>query len=224
MRDTEIRKVQALGRINDFGTARASDFPAASLGGQIWVEVKALIVELDKLGEAQQSAGGGARASAEVKRSARVLLLRLMRAMRETARAMEPDTPGITEKFRVPTTNGDEALINAARSFITTATPLKADFLRREMPADFLEQLSAAIDQFESAVNSQNLNTGQRVSATAGVKSALSRAAKLRKELNPIVRNKYQDDPATLAAWESASHVERAPKKKSGNGKTPPPK
>lgn len=223
MRDTEVRQVQALVRISDFGEARAADFAASSLGGQKLAEVKALVVELDKLGETQQSAGGAARASAEAKRAARSSLLRQMRAIRETARAMESDTPGIASKFRVPTTNGDEVLINAARSFVVTATPLKSDFVKREMPADFLEQLSATIDEFERATNDQNLNTGQRVGTTAGVKNALSRATRLRKELDPIVRNKYRDDPASLAAWESASRVERAPKRKSKT-KQPPPK
>jgi len=40
-------------------------------------------------------------------------------------------------------------------------------------------------------------------------------------KLDPIMRNKYADDPATLAEWPSASPVERAPKEKK---KTLPPR
>lgn len=32
--------------------------------------------------------------------------------------------------------------------------------------------------------------------------------------INGIVKNKYANDPGKLAAWISASHVEKAPKKK----------
>jgi hypothetical protein len=37
---------------------------------------------------------------------------------------------------------------------------------------------------------------------------------KLRAELDPIVRNKFRDNPAMIAAWERASRLERAPVRK----------
>jgi hypothetical protein len=213
MTDNEIRQVQALGRINDFGAAHAADFPAASLGGQKFAEVKALVTELDGLGEVQSSASGAARAGTQAKKVARKSLVQKLRAVRDTSKAMETEKPGVSDNFKLPTTNGDEALINAARAFVTTASPFKADFLLREMPANFLDDLGAAIDQFESASNTQNLSKGNRVGVTAGIKSALSRANRLKKELNPIVRNKYRNDPVMLAAWKSASRVEHPPQR-----------
>jgi hypothetical protein len=41
------------------------------------------------------------------------------------------------------------------------------------------------------------------------------------RKLDAIVRNKFRDDPAALAAWESARHVEsatRTRKRSNGNG------
>jgi hypothetical protein len=32
------------------------------------------------------------------------------------------------------------------------------------------------------------------------------------RELDAIVRNTFRDDPATLAEWTSARHIERAPR------------
>jgi hypothetical protein len=43
----------------------------------------------------------------------------------------------------------------------------------------------------------------------------------IRRELDPIVRNKYRNNPAKLAVWESASRVERAPRKKEKPPVTP---
>ncbi len=214
MRDSEIRKAQSLNRMNDFGVERGGDFPAASLGGQKFAEVKALVLEVDTLGAEQAGADAAARASATAKRAARLSILQKMRAMRETSKAMEGEMPGVSDNFKLPTKNGDEALVNAARAFVTAATPLKAHFLQREMPATFLEDLTAAINEFESASNSLNLNKSKRVGATAGLKSAFVRATRLKRELNPIVRNKYRDDLSSLAEWESATHVEHPPKAK----------
>lgn len=223
MTDAEIRQAQSLSKIDDFGKARAADFPATGLGGQKFAAVKALVAEIDTLSEAQASADGAARASVEAKRVARLSVLQKMRAIRETAKAMEAETPGVSDNFKVPTKNGDEALVHSARAFVTAATPLKADFVQREMPATFLEDLTAAIDEFESASNSANLNTGKRVGATAGLRDAFMRATRLKRELKPIVRNKYRNDASTLAAWKSASPIELPPKTKSKNAPPPPP-
>jgi hypothetical protein len=46
------------------------------------------------------------------------------------------------------------------------------------------------------------------------------------RRLGVIVRNKFRDDPATLAAWEHARHVERParqPKHNNGGTNTPAP-
>lgn len=212
MKDREIREAQALNRVNDFGQARAADFTAASLGGQKFAEVKALVTELDDLGEEQSNAAGGAQSSAEVKRNHRATLLRLLRAIRQTSKAMDADKPGTSDRFKIPTTNGDEALINAARSIAAEAQAMKSDFTEREMPDTFVADLNTTIDGFESAANSLNLHTGRRVSSTAAIKTKLAQARALRKELNSIVTNKYRNDPASLAAWRSANHVERPPR------------
>ncbi|MDX6693055.1 MAG: hypothetical protein QOF02_658 [Blastocatellia bacterium] len=211
MRDIEIREGQALNRINDFGQSRAADFPAASLGGQKFAEVKALVSALDDLGEEQANATGGAQSSAEIKANHRVTLKQMLRAIRQTAKAIDADKPGTSEKFKFPATKSDETLINAARSIASEAQALAADFTQREMAPTFVADLNTIIDGFENADNSLNLYTGKRVSSTAGIKATLAQARQLRGELNSIVTNKYRNDPASLAAWESASHVERPP-------------
>jgi hypothetical protein len=58
---------------------------------------------------------------------------------------------------------------------------------------------------------------------TAAIKEALARTTLLKSKLNPIVRNKYSADPASLAAWKSANHVEKPPKPKTKNAPPPPP-
>jgi hypothetical protein len=55
--------------------------------------------------------------------------------------------------------------LKAARSFLANATPLKADFVRRELPSDFLERLATAISNFEAVIDEGNRTKGAKVSA-----------------------------------------------------------
>ncbi|HEY0323056.1 MAG TPA: hypothetical protein VGC66_19020 [Pyrinomonadaceae bacterium] len=214
MRDIEIRQSETIVRIRDFGVESGSDFSASSLGGQKFASLNALVAEIDQLGAQQSEGSGAAQTSTAAKRAARNAVRSAMRAISDTAEAMESTHPGISNTFRMPKNNSDEALINAARAFVTSATPLKNEFIQRELPATFIEDLTSAIQEFEGATGSRNLNTRKRVSATAALKDALERGMQLRRELDPIVRNKYRTNPAKIAAWESASRVERAPRRK----------
>lgn len=223
MRDSEVRQIETLERMRGFGSENASDFPVTSLGGQKFAALDALVTEIDQLGAQQSEGQGAARSSTQAKGMARIAVRSAMRAISDTAEALESAHPGISETFRLPRNNGDEALINAARAFVTSATPLKNEFIQREMPATFIEDLTAAIEEFEEASGSRNLNTSRRVTATAALRDALERGMQVRRELDPIVRNKYRSNPSKLAAWESASRIERAPRKKSTVSQTPQP-
>ncbi|HWT00868.1 MAG TPA: hypothetical protein VN256_11535 [Pyrinomonadaceae bacterium] len=213
MKDTEIRRLEMLRRVRDFGAAQASSFPAASLAAQKFGAVGAVVAEVEAHGTTQSTGKGAAQAGASAKRAARADLREKMTAIRDTALALEEEMPGVSANFRVPRTNGDQALISAARAFVAAATPLKNDFLQREMPATFLEDLTAAVTRFENALNEKNASTEKRISATAAIGNSLERGLKLVRELDPIVNNKFRGNAATLAAWQSASHVTRPPKK-----------
>lgn len=182
-----------------------------------------MIGELEQHGTAQSSSSSAAKTSTGAKKLARDNVRRKMTAISETARVMESTVPGSATTFRLPNTNADQSLLNAARAFVAAATPLKNEFISREMPASFLEDLTGAINSYESAVNSKNLSTEMRVTATAAIDAVIERGRELVRELDVIVGNKFRDDPATMAAWESASHVERSPRRKAGTPAPPMP-
>jgi hypothetical protein len=223
MNDSQIRIYEMLTRVRDFGGAHAVSFPASSLGAQKFAAVGGVVDELEQHGTAQSSSSSAARTSTGAKKLARDNVRRKMAAISETARVMESTVPGIAASFRVPSTNGDQALLSAARAFVVAATPLKNEFISREMPANFLEDLTGAINSYESAFNSKNLNTEIRVTATAAIDAVVERGRELVRELDAIVRNKFRSDAATMAAWESASHVERSPRRKAGTPAPLPP-
>lgn len=221
MNDSERRKREAFLRSCGFGDAHTTDFADGSLAKQYFVDLKAVCAELDDLAATEINAFGSARSGTDLRRQARDAIIEDLQALRRTALAMRDEVPGIEAKFRIPYDNNDRTLLNAARAALTDATPLKARFLAHEMPADFLEDLTADIAALEAAMSDQASGVGDHVSASAAIDEAIGRGMDLLRKLDAIVRNKYANNAAVLAEWTSASHIERAPKRK--KQETPPP-
>jgi hypothetical protein len=115
----------------------------------------------------------------------------------------------------------DQTLVSVARSFATDAAPIKALFIEYDMPADFIERLNAGVDAFEQSIDQQNTGAGASRASRAAIEEILDRGEQELERFDTAVRNKYGDDRATLAAWESASRLERGPRK--SKDVTPPP-
>jgi hypothetical protein len=218
MNDQETRVYQMFTRVRDFGAVNAGAFPANSLGGAKFTALNACIKELNTHGMDETSGRDAAKTSTGSKKEARASLRAQMKALSQTARRMAASTPGMENSFRLPYTNDDQALLNTARAFVSDAGPLKEQFIVWEMPGAFLENLGAAIESFEHSVNTTNLSRSKSVAATAAIDEANKSGKQIVSDLAAIVCNKFRDNPATLAAWESASHVERAPRKKKETG------
>src|SRR5215813_6866078 len=209
MNELETKRYQMLTRVREFGSRHASDFPADSFGGQIFVEVSAVITALAGYDTAQSVGRGGVRESTVSKATTRATLYEHLLAINVTARALALDTPGLETKFRMPRSGTDQALLTAGRAFAVDAVPLAGEFQKHEMPANFIDELNADIAALEEAISGWARHGDSHVAATASLDATVERGIKAVQRLNAIVRNKFRDDPAALAAWESASHVER---------------
>jgi hypothetical protein len=221
MNNLETRRYNMLLRVRDFGAAQATAFPAATFGGQLFASVNSAIAGLATHAAAQTS--GAARQSTTSKAVARANLLDDIEAISRTAKAMALDTPGLEDKFRLPRSTSDTALLNLARAYTTDAQPLKTEFLKYALPDDFLEDLQADISAFEAAATVKNATATSRVSATVSLDEELAKGLKAVRQLQAVVKNKFRNDAAKLAAWASASHVERSsPKPKIDLPPNPP--
>lgn len=131
-----------------------------------------------------------------------------------TARAISLDIPGFKEKCRVPRGNNDNELIQTARAIASDAAPFSAQFIAHEMPADFLNHLNADIANMQEAISHQSSGMGDYIEAGAAIDETLNAGLVIVRKLDAIVRNRFANDPATLAEWNSASHTERSPRRK----------
>lgn len=222
MNDHETRRSETFMRVREFGNERAAQFPRESFAGERLLALGAIITGLEAHASAQSSGLRGARQGGASKAAARDEVLRDMEAISRTARAMALTTPGLDDKFRLPRNPKDQDLITAARSFHADATPLRDEFVRRGLPADFLEDLEADIRAFEDANTSKMQSEETHVAATAAIDDLIERGMIVVRELDSVMRNIYANDPANLAAWLSASHVERPPRSNKGARPTKP--
>jgi len=223
MNDNERRTHETFVRVRDFGVAHAADFPANSLGHQEFTDLGTLATEINADAASEVSGHGDARQGTESRAQARAILRADLDAINGTARVLGQDVPGLEDKFRVPRNNNDKELLNAARAFKADAEPLKTQFIAHEMPADFLEELQADIDSLEAAISFQGSGVSGHVAAGAAIDDKMNRGLDKLRKLNVIVRNKYADNPAVLAEWTSASHIERAPRRSPTSVVPPPP-
>lgn len=220
--DKDLRNYEMVLRVNNFSTENAADFPATTLGSQLFNTISTAVTNLSGHIAARSSGKSSARAGTSSKSAAREALRTDMEMIRRTARAMAQTIRGLDEKFRIPRNLTDQDLLGTARAFLADATPLKSDFLRFAMPPDFLDELAAHIEDFETALNAQQTGKGQKIAAGAAFDDDLGDALSAVRQLDAIVRNTYHDNPAKLAEWESARHVERASRAKAAKP-TPAP-
>jgi hypothetical protein len=196
-------------RVQSFASEHAAAFPAGSLGAETIAELRKVVEELTEAGTTQTSGLSSVQRATAERLAAREALRESMQAISRTARVMAIDMPGLENKFRLPRSGSDPALLQTARAFAADALPLKAEFLRYGLDESFLEDFREDIADLERAMGQQNTGRGAHVSATASVETAAERGTNAVRKLDAIVRNKFREDPAALAVWESARHVER---------------
>lgn len=223
MNDNENRRHLTFVRVRDFGDAHSTDFADGSIGKDLFTRLASIVNELDSHAAAEVSGQGTARQGTSTRAIARIALREDLEAIRRTARAMSKDVAGIDNKFRVPRNENDQLLLNAARATATDAPPLRAQFIARELHPDFLDDLNANISALEAAISGQASGVGDHVAARAAIDDSVSSGIETVRELDAIVKNKYANDPSTLAEWASASHTERAPRRKAHLRQSPSP-
>ena len=212
MTDVERRRLDTLKRCVQF----FKDNLAALNVGILKVKFLALEALVDladtKSADIVSNVGEGAGAT-DQKSTIRENLRDKCAAISDTAKGMEPDFDGISAIFRFRRSLNDADLLAKAMAFAQSAIPFETDFIDHFLPATFLADLNAEIAAFENAINTQTSKTDNRIEAHTELANAISEGMQLKRSLKPLVRNRFAGDPGKIAAWESASHVEKAPTK-----------
>jgi hypothetical protein len=200
----------AFKNVDAFGIANAADFPAASMGGQQFALIHAAVPQTATLGAAQVSGKGAAHSSVMSKVAGRFHLHDDLLGITTAAHSLALlGTAGLDGKFLMPRSGGDQALLNSARAIQTDAAAWVAQLISLGLPATFLTQLGTDITAFEASITAKGAGVGAQAGATGGLENTAHQAAIALHVLKTIVPNIYKNNPAKLAEWATASHVEK---------------
>jgi type I site-specific restriction endonuclease len=213
MQKSEARILEMLVRVRQWILSRIAAFPDGSRGRELFDAVNTLIGKMETHAATQSLHAHASKEKTAQRRAADEALHKLLEAINRTARSMSRSMPGVEEKFRLPSNKHGQTWLATARAFVLEAEPLKDEFIKRSMAPDFIDDLKARILAVEQYQDGQAQQSAGRVTSTANVAEAAEQGLEAVRELDAIVRNIYADNEAELAAWESASHVERAPRR-----------
>ncbi|HEX9959444.1 MAG TPA: hypothetical protein VGB00_00760, partial [Pyrinomonadaceae bacterium] len=213
MKDSQRRKLEKFEREEVFLNDNIADFPPTSPGGKALAELSAVISQIRAFAAAQVSGAGSARQHFGVKDEELDALMRLIRNINRAANAFEDEIPGSDLKFRLPRNRSEQNILATARAFLADAEPLKAKFIEYGLADDFLDKLQALIDAVDERAAAADSAGEQKAGATGGLLDIVRKGMSISRRLDSIVRIKYEDDAARLAAWTTASHLKKAPEK-----------
>jgi hypothetical protein len=227
MNDRDRKRLRRGESVRDFASNMTLVFTEGSKGAEVVGSIAQLVERLNALSASSATNTRTLRAVADAKKDARKELREALRAISRTAHAIGLDDPDLRDKFRLPVgTLSDQSLLSTARSFATEAAPVSERFVAYGMGADFADALGQKIAAFEGQASAHHASRSARASDNASVAATLDELDRQIERLDAVMRNAFASDPSTLAAWEVARHLERAPKKRKGgggNGGTPTP-
>lgn len=124
--------------------------------------------------------------------------------------AEEKEQPGLMDRFRMPHGNGDTELAAKLNGFADAIDELELmDELEGHNLIVTTEGLRKMATDLKSGAGSQALARAKKAGATAAIPEALKTARGCKKTFDAIYNNTYDGNTQMLAAWRSASHVER---------------
>jgi hypothetical protein len=205
----ETKRLEMFTRVQGLGSDYATQFPAGSYGDGLFVSLGTVIQRLQEHALRQSTGRSAVREGVSSKSAVRDELVRRLEAISRTARVIGFTQPGVEEKFRFNRAVADQTLLQMARTFAADAEPLKDEFIKRGMAATFVEDLKDEANAFEAAISRKAQGRSAHVAASAEIDDLIEQGMRVVREIDALFRNTFADDPATLAAWESASHVER---------------
>lgn len=221
MRDQERYRYETCFRIKQFRLDNAADFPNGSIAATQFAVISAVVDRLDLLIPKQADIAAQSGFGFANKDTCRENLRDGMYDISRTARSMAYQFPNIMEFFQMPVNLSDVNMLNAAKTFITEIPTYKEAFIEYGLEEDFDTELQEDIDAFEASLAPTATATDEHAAATAEIGSEIRKAMIARRILLAVVKNKYKNDVGKLAAWLSASHIEKAPKKKAEPEKPP---
>jgi len=128
----------------------------------------------------------------------------LVRVSEATAK----EQPEMTERLRLPYRNlSHHRYLTALRVMVSEATPRQELLGRYGLPAEFLGEMTAVLDQFQAAVDAKTAGTSAHVGATAELFTVTDEIMQTVRLLDGFNRYRFPVGSEERAAWHSMRDV-----------------
>ncbi len=214
MNDFEIRKCEMFVNVRDFVETHPKIFTQDELTGKWRATFLESLQEVKEQAAIQVSGRSAFREASTAKAAEAETLREILDRLRLTAVALAQEDPGLEDKFRLPASRTNQALLNAARAFSRDAAPLVRSFIDHKMPADFIQTLESQIKAFEAAISNRTASRRTHVVAKVGLSKAIETATEALQHLDAVVVNSSHEDTLFMAGWNNVRRMERAWKSK----------
>jgi hypothetical protein len=203
------RRLEMAVRVRDFLRAHRAE---GIQGGEAaaLARLEELLTRAEVLA-AQQRAGvlahrGSTEQRAEVRRALESQLLKYLSAV---GRVAVQENTELGAHFRLPATRAtNQALLTLGRGMLKKATEEKALLVSRGMSEQLLDDLAAALTQFEQTLEATRAARREHVGASADLESVVAEISLQVRLLDGLVRYRFGGNAELMGAWASARHVE----------------
>jgi hypothetical protein len=206
-------------RVRGFCRAHPSDDPGHA---GLVARLEDRLNRATALAEQQRTGQVTAHASVLSKDDHKVLVRDQLLVLKGAAELAALDDPGLDARLEPPPLAlSHRAFLTGARVALAQATPIKDLLVKHGMPATFLEDLTAQVDQYEHAVEEKMTARNTHVGASADLEAVTAEIMLVVKLLDRVNRVRFRRDAELLAAWKSARDVawENPPESEPGDGK-----
>ncbi len=118
------------------------------------------------------------------------------------------DDPEVDKLVRLPRANSRTVIWRGAARRIVAEVQVRQElFARHGLTAAMLNELTAALDQFDGTTDRGNTGRDTHVGATAELAEVIRDGMRKVDVLDGLNLYRFRDDPEKLAAWESAKNV-----------------
>ncbi len=200
-------------RVRDFCDTNPSADPSfVSVFGRL----KEAISRMVALGSQQVSGILSRHASTLNRREIRRRLRNdLLRHLVTIARDAAADKPGLGDKFEIPGHNLSSARFYAAsKAMLDLGVAEKELLIKHGLSDKLLDDLAAAVVEFEGSITATNTSREDHVAARAELQKVSEDVLQLVAMMNGINRYRFRNQPHLLVAWETAKHVVTGPQPK----------
>lgn len=110
-------------------------------------------------------------------------------------------------QFRLERGGSDQAFLTAARRMLEKATAQTGLLVKQGMPASLLDDLTAALGEFEKTLEASRAGRRRNVGPTRNLLAVTDQIVEQVRVLDGLVRYRFRDDAELMGAWTNARNL-----------------